>query len=310
MSVETAVHDPTDRIGFVPTDADARSRERTTLLVRPQYFGVSYRINPYMRPEAGADAARAREQWDDLRGVYDDLPARTTVLDPDEAVAGARDRCPAVRDPTQLPDMVFCANHGLALPDERGVVLSRMATSERADEVDYFAAWCEDQDYTVHTVESGPFEGTGDAIWHPGRRLLWGGYGIRTSRAVYDELADLLGVPVLGLELVDKRYYHLDVCFAPLDQSTVLVEPAAFTDASRERIEGCFDRVIEAGPGESESGLACNCHPIDGEHVVMGAGNPETAARVADAGFEVHEVPTDEFQKAGGSVRCLTLSLG
>jgi N-dimethylarginine dimethylaminohydrolase len=44
--------------------------------------------------------------------------------------------------------------------------------------------------------------------------------------------------------------------------------------------------------------------------VILGSEAPETTALLEDAGYDVVSVDTDEFLKAGGSVCCLTLSVG
>jgi len=149
----------------------------------------------------------------------------------------------------------------------------------------------------------------GDALWHPGRRLLWAGHGVRSDRAAYDELATRLDATVVPLELTDERYYHLDVCFAPLSESTVLIQPDAFTADGREKITSLFEEVLEAPGSEATDDLAVNVEVL-GETVVLGASAPRTAELLESAGFDVVTVDTSEFQKAGGSVCCLTLSAG
>jgi N-dimethylarginine dimethylaminohydrolase len=54
--------------------------------------------------------------------------------------------------------------------------------------------------------------------------------------------------------------------------------------------------------------FACNAVVI-GKHVVTNTGCPELANSLRTAGFEPHETPLDEFLKAGGSAKCLTLRL-
>ncbi|WP_244510159.1 dimethylarginine dimethylaminohydrolase family protein [Natronobacterium texcoconense] len=261
------------------------------------------------------DTDRAREQWRTLKDAYERYATSVAVLDPAETWTALEDGEYSDEDadavsPAHLPDMVFCANHGLATPDGTGVVPATMATDERAGEPTHFAAWCDDRGYEVLDAPDYRFEGTGDAIWHPEKRLLWGGYGVRTDQRVYDELADRLDATVLTLELTDDHYYHLDVCFAPLDASTVLIQPDAFTADGLATIRTVFDRVLEAPLEESRNGLACNCHCVDGETVLLGAGNPRTERVLSEAGFDPVPIPTDEFQKAGGSVCCLKLELG
>ena len=54
--------------------------------------------------------------------------------------------------------------------------------------------------------------------------------------------------------------------------------------------------------------FACNAVVL-GRHVVTNTGCPQLAARLADLGYHPHETPLDEFIKAGGSAKCLTLRL-
>ncbi|PSQ45832.1 amidinotransferase [Halobacteriales archaeon SW_7_68_16] len=265
------------------------------------------------------DRERMYRQWAEVRTTLAGL-ARVDTLDPVrtwEGIAGIDGGSPpdartsTVAPPWRLPDMVFCANHGLPYPDERAVLRSEMATDLRADEPAYLGAWCERAGYDVRTLDTdGHFEGMGDALWHPDRRLLWGAVGPRTDAAVYDEIATRMETDVIVLDTPDERYFHLDTRLVPIDVETALVVPGAFTDADLAAIEAVFERTIrvpadEADPG---GGYACNAHVV-GDDVVMQAGNPETAAALADAGYCVHPVETGELIRCGGSVFCATLSL-
>lgn len=286
-------------------DVPTRQAHSSAILVDPRFFAREYKINPYM--EGDIDSDHAREQWEHLRETFDGRVADLQVLDPaatDELLNGAGEP-----DAADRPDMVFVANHGVPTADGKGFVLARMATAERAGEPAHFAAWAREQGYDVYPAPSATFEGMGDALWHPGRELLWGGYGIRSEREAYDELADRLGVPVVPLELTSEHYYHLDVSLAPLSESTALVQPEAFTDDGLAKIETLFETVLEAPPAEATDGLAVNVEVFDGT-VVLGTEAPETTALLDAAGFDVVSVDTSEFQKAGGSVCCLTLTAG
>ena len=86
------------------------------------------------------------------------------------------------------------------------------------------------------------FEGQGDAIWHPAKQMLWGGYGHRTSLAAYQEIAEKLAVPIIALELHTNDFYHLDTCFCVLDPNTVLIYSEAFTKEGLKLIHHFFPR--------------------------------------------------------------------
>ena len=62
-------------------------------------------------------------------------------------------------------------------------------------------------------------EGEGDLLvaGPPDDRVLLAGTGFRTDPRAHAEAAAVLGCPVLPLELVDPRFYHLDTALAVLD---------------------------------------------------------------------------------------------
>lgn len=248
--------------------------------------------------------------WDDLRTpASPDEPAPEDPLSPPEA----------------LPDGVFCANVAVPYPDERRVVLGDMAAASRRDEPTYAAAWFEANGYEVERLGSGReestdgphnFEGTGDAIWHPGRQLLWGGVGERTDRAVYREIAERMDVPVITLDptgrIGEDVFFHLDICFAPLDEETVLLVREVFDEEELAVIESVFDRVIDCPyeEGKPTGAYGANVHCPDGEHVIVPAGAETTIERVESAGFTVYPVDTSAFiDGCAGSVFCMKLAL-
>jgi N-dimethylarginine dimethylaminohydrolase len=268
------------------------------LLTTPDHFEVAYVINPHMADHVGdVDPAVARRQWEALRDAYADLGLAVVTV---EGAPG-------------LPDMVFCANQTLPFchpaTGTTGVVLSRMHAAQRRPEVAHYARHFRDAGYDVHRLpdDVGAFEGMGDALWHPGRALLWGGYGVRTTRAAYDHLATALDVPVALLRLHDEDFYHLDTCLCLLDAETALVYPGAFDDDGRALLAAAFPRLIEAPEDEARHAFACNAHCPDGTHVLIDAACPTTVARLADAGFTPVPLDTSEFRKAGGSVFCMKL---
>ncbi len=291
------VYRSVDDLDFRFSERPVLPRPNRVVLTTPTHFDVEYVINPHMSENVGRiNKEVAFQQWKALRAVY-------TALDVSPSVVNGQ---------RGLPDMVFCANQTLPfyLPeqDRRGVVLSRMHADERTDEVPYFADFFEQEGYEVLTLPDDldtDFEGMGDALWHPGRTLLWGGYGFRTGAEAYEALGDLLEIPVIILELTDPDYYHLDTCFCPLDPEHVIIAPAAFDEEGLALIERGFDTVIEAPDEEARHQFACNAHCPDGEHVLIQEGCEGTTDRLRAEGFLPIELDTSEFLKAGGSVFCM-----
>ena len=271
-------------------------RPGRVLLTTPDHFEVAYVINPHMVGNIGdVDKARARAQWNALREAYEGLGIEVATL----------------QGQPGLPDMVFCANQTLPYQTpggERGVILSRMHAPQRKPEVEHYERFFESEGYEVTGLDPdlpGDFEGMGDALWHPGRYLLWGGYGYRTDRTVYERLSDKMGFPIQPLALTDPDFYHLDTCFCPLEEDTVLIYPGAFDEAGLEAIRSRFARVLEAPEDEARNLFACNAHCPDGQHVLIQEGCEVTNGLLREAGYEVIELDTSEYLKSGGSVFCM-----
>lgn len=291
------VYTSTDAIDFSLDDCPSMVNPGRVVLTAPTYFGVEYVINPHMSGNIGSvNREAALQQWKALRVAF-----------------AARDIEPLIVEAQRgLPDMVFCANQTLPYHDprtgENGVVLSQMHAQERQDEVRHYAGFFASIDYTVQTLPETiktDFEGMGDAIWHPDRFLLWGGYGFRTDRATYGALAEQLDVRIIALSLSDPEFYHLDTCFSVLDTSSVLIYPGAFDDDALALIHHFFDTVVEAPEGESRNQFACNAHCPDQSHVFIQEGCIVTIERLREAGFDPVELDTSEFLKSGGSVFCM-----
>jgi N-dimethylarginine dimethylaminohydrolase len=284
-----------DSIDFQIAGLPPRPRETRVLLTTPDFFEVAYVINPHMKGMVGSvDRKAARAQWDALRAAYERLGFAVDVI----------------QGQPGLPDMTFCANQTLPVHGRDGrphVILSQMGTTERAPEVDFYREWFEANQYQTHALPplATGFEGMGDALWHPDRRLLWGGWGFRTDAAAYDAIAELSGVAICTLELDDPDFYHLDTCLSLLDESTALWVPSAFTEQARALLQALVPMLIEADEHEARTLLACNAHCPDRRHVLIQQGCAVTNERLRAAGFRVVEVDTSEFIKAGGSVFCL-----
>jgi len=279
---------------------ESRDPERNVLMVDPGHFDVSYVINPHMADVDGnplsIDRNRARQQWEELKDTYEKIGLGVSVLEGEPG----------------FPDMVFCANQSLPFREQDGslqVIASVMAYEARRGEVEAVMAWYARQGYALHSIDGGPFEGMGDLLWLPDRRLLFGGYGFRTSVEVLDQVAHISGTPVLALRLVDERFYHLDTALAPLAPGIALIHRGAFDAEGLALIDSVIPDLIEVPEEEAVLGFACNAHCPDGHNVVVDKACPQTIGLLEDRSFLVHAVDTSEFRKAGGSVFCMKMML-
>ncbi len=90
-------------------------------------------------------------------------------------------------------------------------------------------------------------------------------------------------MPVVSLELVDPRFYHLDTALAVLDDTTIAYYPPAFSDEARAQLLELFPDAIEVGSADAYV-LGLNA-VSDGLHVVLPAAATGFAAQLRDAGF-------------------------
>jgi N-dimethylarginine dimethylaminohydrolase len=253
----------------------------------PEHFAVTYAINPWMNPEKPTDAATAMRQWARLREVYLGLGHDVRTIEP---MAG-------------LPDMVFAANGATVVGGK--VLGARYRYPQRAREADAYMDWLRDCGYTEVRTPEHVNEGEGDIVF-TGSALL-AGYGFRSDQAAAAELADLFGLPVVSLRLVDPRYYHLDTALCVLDADTVMYYPAAFDDAGRAAIAEQFTELIEAKDEDAEV-LGLNA-VSDGLHVVLPVQASGLADQLSEHGFEPVGVDMSELLKGGGGPKCCTLEL-
>jgi N-dimethylarginine dimethylaminohydrolase len=261
-------------------------RLRHYAMTAPAFFTVEYAINPWMDTSTPVDTALATRQWEVLRRTYESLGHTVDLVEP---VAG-------------LPDMVYAANGGLVIGDM--AVVARFAYPQRAEEAVAYAEWMAGRGYPpIHTRHTN--EGQGDLLV-VGPMVL-AGYGFRTDRRAHDEIAEMIGMPLVSLELVDPRFYHLDTALAVLDEETIAYYPPAFSDASRARLQELFPDAIEVATADAYV-LGLNA-VSDGLHVVHPAAAVGFAAQLTDAGFEPIGVDLSELLKGGGSVKCCTLEV-
>lgn len=271
---------------LVSTVVPARTATpRRYLMCPPTAFAVTYQGNPWMDVSVPIDRDRALAQWETLRDTYRALGHRVETIDP---VPG-------------LPDMVFAANGGFVQGDR--AVVARFHHPERAAEAEAYEAWYAAAGYP--TVRSEVcFEGEGDLLV-VGDTVL-AGHGFRTDRRAHGQVAEATGAEVVSLELVDPRYYHLDVALCPLGD-TIAYLPGAFAEVSRAELERRYpDAVVVTEQDAAWLALNAVC---DGLHVVLPVQAERFTDAVADRGFQPVRVDVSEFRRSGGGVKCLTAEL-
>ncbi len=266
--------------------------ESRFLMCPPSHYDVDYVINPWMEGNVHRSAkAVAAAQWQQLQEVLAGH-ARVEQLEPQPG----------------LPDLVFTANAGVVVDDR--VVLARFFHPERQGEEPWFQQWFASQGYRVTLLPADlPFEGAGDALLDRSGGWLWAGYGFRSELAAHPLLAEALAVEVLSLRLMDERFYHLDTCFCPLSDGTLLYYPPAFDFYSNRLIETRVPAAKRLVVGEADA-LAFACNAVNvGRSVILNQASAGLRQQLQTRGYDVVETPLSEFLKAGGAAKCLALRL-
>ena len=268
------------------------SETHAYLMCKPDYFGVSYVINPWMTGNVNkASIERAHSQWNALM-----------------AEIASRARIELVEPRPGLPDMPFTANAGFVLGGT--AIASRFRCAERQGEERHFIEWFASHGYAMVPMPDGvPFEGAGDALVDRGAPRVWAGWGHRSAKESHEILRTGLDVEVLSVRLVDERFYHLDTCFCPLEGGFLMYYPPAFDAESNCTIERAVaeDRRIVVQDSDALD-FACNAVNV-GRTLIMNRASDPLKTTLRARGFEPVEVELTEFLKAGGAAKCLTLRL-
>ena len=201
-----------------------------------------------------------------------------------------------------LPDMVFTANAGFQW--ENKFIASNFHYAVRCREAVHSESWFSARNYEVcHLPEKNHFEGEGDLLMCG---LLFGGYPFRSSPDTYQRIA-IIQREIIPLRLINKWFYHLDTCFCPLDSRAALIYPSAFDVTAVTVLENHIGTLISVSEEEARL-FACNAIMVE-KNVIMNEGCPKTRDQLESHGFSVFELPLSEFIKAGGSAKCLLLTL-
>lgn len=261
---------------------------RRYLMCPPHHFGVLYEINPWMNREVTVDFENAQHQWANLVDTLKATGAEIELIDahPD------------------VPDLVFTANAGIV--NGRQFVPSHFRHPERQAETAFNLAWFERHGYRVDRLPADlSHEGAGDAL--PFGRVLVSGYRFRSDARAATVLSQLTKAPVRPVELVDPRFYHLDLTFCPLDERHAICAPNGWDSYGAKVVEMLVPEPLMLEEHEALS--FCANSVVVGTTVVMPACPPRVGRQLEAWGFDVAVVDVSEFLKAGGGPRCLTLAL-
>ncbi|MET4637772.1 dimethylargininase [Mycetocola sp. 2940] len=265
---------------------------RTYLMCRPEFFTVSYKINPWMEPTRPTDTARALLQWQTLYDTYIGLGHTVELVDP---IAG-------------LPDMVYSANGGFII--DNVAYGASFTFPQRQAEGPAYMDWFRERSFDVR-VPQNINEGEGDFLL-VGNTIL-AGTGFRSESRSHSEVAALFGREVVTLSLVNPNFYHLDTAVAVLDPLTgdenanIAYLPSAFDAKSLAILQDRYpDAIIVSEEDASILGLNSIS---DGYNVVIAARATGFERQLRERGYNPIGVDLSELLLGGGGVKCCTLEL-
>ncbi len=259
---------------------------KKVLLCPPDYFQIRYQINPWMRMDRPINKPQAKAQWVKLISLFQNLGIKVETISPK----------------VNLPDMVFTADQGLV--KDNLVVLACFRHQQRRPETKVYQNWFKKRGFQTLRLPKGFYFEGGDAL-RAGNKIIIG-HGFRTNPQSLPIIAKLLKTPIIGLELINPRFYHLDTCLFILNPKTAFYYPKAFASASRKKLNRLFPNLINLPQKEAQF-LAANSLNTD-HQVIIQKKTPIFARKLAQLGYRVHQIDIDEFTKAGGGIHCLTFT--
>jgi N-dimethylarginine dimethylaminohydrolase len=270
-----------------------RASKRTILMCRPDFFTVSYRINPWMHPEDPTDTSLAVTQWEVLYQTYLDLGFDVQLINPIEG----------------LPDMVYAANGGFVLD---GIAYGASFTyPERQPEGPAYMDWFRANGYDVR-VPQNINEGEGDFLLVGD--VLLAGQGFRSASNSHQELGAIFGREVISLNLINPSFYHLDTAIAVLDPSAeagqaanIAYLPSAFDEPSLAILRERYPDAVIVNE-EDAAVLGLNSYS-DGYNVVIASRAKDFERQLRARGYNPIGVDLSELLLGGGGVKCCTLEL-
>ena len=274
------------------------------ITIRPSTFKITPELknqNPFIDIEENVILKKAQEQHKQITKVL----KQTLVYD--------------IKKKGNIPDIVFTANMGLSCPrlPVPVVIVSHMKYRQRRNENPYVEEILEDR--YIHHVEfpdEEVFEGAAEAKWFDNGQLLVMGYGHRATEKSVKTLKILLktiyegyGVEpprVIAFELQNPHFYHLDLAMLEIGQLECIVHKEAFTAADIKVLKADLRvHVIET------TDYFCLNSIIEGDrlltHVLTDPTIKSKLEHITEK--EVIEFDTSEFEKSGGSVRCLVFDV-
>jgi len=222
-----------------------------------------------------------------------------------------------------LQDIVFTAKSGLCLPrlPHRTILMPYMKYKQRKEELSYLKKIFGNLKLDMIPFpgsQAAPFEGQAELKWFHGGTKAVCGYGHRSTKKSF-EIANRLFKKIYGdhelappellvIPLASFDYYHLDVAMLEFDDTKCVVHKRAFSKESIKKLENFLGKSNVHVIDTPDS--FCLNAVVEGNRLITHMLTPSLKKELESITHKtIHMVNTSEFEKSGGSVRCMTLDI-
>ena len=303
----TIIHTTADSFLEVAAEqnADAAAVMKEALLVSPEGFRLSEQSaadNPYMKTGLPLDLDKASRQHEALALKLEELGVKTRIF---SGIEG--------QDDGVFPNNVFATTSGrLVIGSMRHPVRRKEAERE-----DIRACFSETLGYEIRdlSIEDCVAEMTGPLVIDRARNIGFCGMSPRVDETGCALMAEALGLDAtLRFDLAEGEY-HTNLVLAIAAGELCLVHPGSVPNPFLlKSLRAIYeDRVLLLRESEKNA-FAGNCIAATEKDLLFSqkAKNilrEETTTALEDWSFRIHFLDVSEFEKAGGSVRCLVAEI-
>lgn len=152
---------------------------------------------------------------------------------------------------------------------------------------------------------------TGPLVIDRGRSIGFCGLSQRADEAGCAAMHDAFGLRLTFQFALRPGEYHTNVVLSVLAGRACVIDPDAFLDPDvPEAIAAAYPGRTLALDAAEKAAFAGNCLAVTDRDVMLSqtalaALRPGSRAALESWGFRLHSVDVDEFEKAGGSLRCM-----
>jgi N-dimethylarginine dimethylaminohydrolase len=293
-------------LDFIIHQLPERQEPRKLLMCTPEFFGLNeaklqQNTTQPIRP------IQIKRQWTKLKDEYLKLKEKRVIED-----------VLFLRGHEAIQEMVFinrCFLPWISIKGEKMAIMGKSTLPTHPTSVAYLQSYLEENSYSTYNLETPThFAGYADAVPHPGKRLIYAGINALNSKTAFDEIAEILDVTVLLLNIINPVFKNLEMCFLPVDIDTVIICPQAFDYDSLCIIKTMFTNIIRIPTREVIEQQSLTTHIMyerksKTKIAFIPFGTCFVYQALEERGYDLQELDVSEFFSLGASVAALKLMM-